>query len=298
MALAAAGLVALAVFVASYSMMSGRRSFAEARLARISRWGTSDGEDSEATGDFPRSPIAHPSLGSLSSLSSSSAAARVNALIDARLTAAGQPVSAAAFRRIIIFGPLALGALALISFWGTGAELLALMAVVFGLAGPFVWLSGRITRRRQRVNLELPDALDLIVVSLEAGLGFEAALVRITDRADGVLAEELRRVLADMNVGRGRRHALQALAARTGVPAISSLVSAILQAEQTGMSIAQVLRGQSDHLRVVRRQRAEEAAMKAPLKMLFPLVFFIFPSLFVVILGPAVLQLLQSMRSQ
>jgi tight adherence protein C len=103
-------------------------------------------------------------------------------------------------------------------------------------------------------------------------------------------------VLSDVNLGLGRRRAFQGLAARTGVASVGALVTAILQAEQTGMGIAQVLRTQADHLRTQRRQRAEEAAMKAPLKMLFPLVFFIFPALFVVVLGPAVLQLLRTMR--
>jgi tight adherence protein C len=134
------------------------------------------------------------------------------------------------------------------------------------------------------------------VVSVEAGLGLEGAFERIIERGDGPLFDELRHVLADINLGLGRRRAFQGLATRTGVPSVAALVTALLQAEQTGMGIGQVLRAQADHLRTQRRQHAEEAAMKAPLKMLFPLVFFIFPALFVVVLGPAVLQLLRTMR--
>jgi tight adherence protein C len=164
--------------------------------------------------------------------------------------------------------------------------------VVFGVALPLYWLTGRVRRRQMAIGRELPDALDLIVVSVEAGLSLEAAMSRVAEDPRRLLAGEFRRVLADMNLGMGRRIALRGLATRTRIPALASLVSAIIQADQTGMGIGQVLRAQSAYLRSQRKQRAEEAAMKAPLKMLFPLILFIFPSLFVVILGPAVLSLM------
>ncbi|RJQ12578.1 MAG: type II secretion system F family protein [Dehalococcoidia bacterium] len=171
---------------------------------------------------------------------------------------------------------------------------LALLSGGLGVFGPVVWLRGRAARRRLAVERALPDFLDLVVVSVEAGLGFEGAVARIAERAEGPLAAEFRRVLADQNLGATRRQALQSMQQRCPAPGIGSLVSAILQAERTGMGIGQVLRAQGDRLRVRRRQRAEESAMKAPIKMLFPLVFFIFPSLFVVVLGPAVLSLMRS----
>ncbi|PKN80829.1 MAG: secretion system protein [Chloroflexi bacterium HGW-Chloroflexi-9] len=174
-------------------------------------------------------------------------------------------------------------------------SLLALASVGLGLVGPVVWLRGRVARRQAEMQRALPDTLDLIVVSVEAGLGFDAAVARITDQSDGPLAEELRRVLADMSLGMSRRDALQAMALRARASGVSSLVTAILQAERTGMSIGGVLRSQATHVRTLRRQRAEEAAMKAPLKMLFPLMFFIFPSLFIVVLGPPVLNLMRTM---
>lgn len=173
--------------------------------------------------------------------------------------------------------------------------LLVMLAAGTGFAGPITWVRGRATRRQQAIQRALPDTLDLIVVSVEAGLGLEAAFARITEQQDDPLALELRHVLADINLGIARREALQAMARRARSPGVSSLVAAVLQAERTGMGIAQVLRTQASHLRTIRRQRAEEAAMKAPLKMLFPLIFFIFPSLFVVVLGPAVLNLMESM---
>lgn len=294
MVIAAAALVALAVFVASRSILSRRGAATAARLARIA--GPHEAEALAGMGGRVLRPMLRPIAMGIVSISSTSLAARIRARIETRLITAGQPLSPRTFMAILVGAPPALGGIFTALLWGSGTEGLALVIASFGVVGPLVWLSGRVTRRRQQINHELPDTLDLIIVSLEAGLGFEAAIARITDRSEGTLAEELRRVLAEMNVGRGRRHALQALAARTGVPSVGSLVSAILQAEQTGMSIAQVLRAQSDHLRIVRRQHAEEMAMKAPLKMLFPLVFFIFPSLFVVILGPAILQLLKAMR--
>ena len=171
---------------------------------------------------------------------------------------------------------------------------LTLASGALGVIGPLMWLRGRAARRRLAVERALPDFLDLVVVSVEAGLGFEGAVARIVERAEGPLATEFRRVLADQNLGATRRQAMQAMQQRCPAPGIGSLVAAILQAEQTGMGIGQVLRAQGDRLRIRRRQRAEESAMKAPIKMLFPLVFFIFPSLFVVVLGPAVLSLMRS----
>ncbi len=212
---------------------------------------------------------------------------------------AGQPVTLGTFLTIVVVlsGGLGLwmGMGAVRSGMAPGsAILLTGMSSALGVAGPLIWLRGRAARRLLAVERALPDFLDLVVVSVEAGLGFEGAVARISERAAGPLAAEFRRVLADQNLGSTRRAALQSMLQRCPAPGIGSLVAAILQAEQTGMGIGQVLRAQGDRLRVRRRQRAEESAMKAPIKMLFPLVFFIFPSLFVVVLGPAVLSLMRS----
>jgi len=176
---------------------------------------------------------------------------------------------------------------------GTKQQMLfSLVGFGFGLLIPDFWLKGRIQARQGAMRKALPSFLDLLTVSVEAGLGFDAALARVTARESGPLAEEFQRVLQEIRMGKPRRDALKDLGGRTEVKELSGFVAALVQADQLGVSIGNVLRVQAQQMRRSRRQRAEEAAMKAPIKMLFPLVFFIFPSLFIVLLGPAVIQLL------
>jgi tight adherence protein C len=160
---------------------------------------------------------------------------------------------------------------------------------------PGIWLGQQIKRRKHNIVKALPDALDLLTISVEAGLAFDSALQRVTEKWDNELSKEFKRVLTDTRLGRARRDALKDMAARTGVDDVQTFVAAIIQAEQLGVSIGKILRIQSDQMRVRRRQRAEEAAQKAPIKMLFPMVFLIFPALFVVILGPAVPRLMRGL---
>jgi tight adherence protein C len=158
-----------------------------------------------------------------------------------------------------------------------------------GFVGPDFRLSARARRRREAVQADLPDALDLLAVSVEAGLGFDAAVLRLTEHTSGPLAEELSLALSEMRIGRSRQAALRSLAERIGAPELSAFVRAVLQAEHLGMSLSRILRVQGEETRRRRRAAAEEQAMKAPVKMLFPTVAFIFPSMFLVILGPALL---------
>lgn len=161
-----------------------------------------------------------------------------------------------------------------------------------GFLLPAMWL-GRQIKKRQKVILKaLPDALDLLSISVTAGLGFDAALQRVAEKWDNELCREFRRALSDIRLGTQRHEAFRAMTVRTGVEDLTSFVSAVIQADQLGVSMGKMLKIQSDQLRLRRRQRAEEEAQKAPIKMLFPLVFLIFPSMFVVILGPAVPRLL------
>src|SRR5262245_54756128 len=162
---------------------------------------------------------------------------------------------------------------------------------------PGIWLGQQIKKRKKNIIRALPDALDLLTISVEAGLAFDSALQRVTEKWDTELAKEFKRVLTDTRLGRARRDALKDMAARTGVEDVQTFTAAIIQAEQLGVSIGKILRIQADQMRVRRRQRAEEAAQKAPIKMLFPMVFLIFPALFVVILGPAVPRLMTSLGS-
>jgi tight adherence protein C len=171
----------------------------------------------------------------------------------------------------------------------------ALGAGVIGFFAPEFWLTRRIKKRRKMVLLAVPDTLDLLTISVRAGLGFDAALGKVVEKTKGPLADEFRRALAEIRMGKARRDALRDLAGRTEVPALSNFIAAIIQAEQLGVSISKVLQVQSEQLRIERRQRAEEAAAKAPIKMLFPLVGCIFPSMFIVILGPAIILIAMNM---
>jgi len=162
---------------------------------------------------------------------------------------------------------------------------------ILGFCGfflPDVWLSRRIRQRRQELINSLPDALDMLTIAIEAGLSFENALQEIAAKWDNELSREFTRVLRDIGMGMSRRVALLGLSERTGVQDIVSFVASLNQAEELGVSIGRVLSVQAEDLRVRRRQRAQERANQAPIKMMFPLVFLIFPAIFAVLLGPAV----------
>ncbi|HXF70362.1 MAG TPA: type II secretion system F family protein [Thermoflexus sp.] len=158
-----------------------------------------------------------------------------------------------------------------------------------GFYYPMLWLNQQIARRKKEILKTLPDALDLLVICVEAGLGFDAAMQRVAERWNNELGRAFARVLQEIALGRSRKDALRDMAARVDLPEMTTFVAAIIQAEQLGVSIAKVLHIQADQMRLRRRQRAEELARQAPIKMLFPLVFLIFPAMFVVLLGPALL---------
>jgi tight adherence protein C len=166
-----------------------------------------------------------------------------------------------------------------------------------GFMFPEIWLSRRIKKRQKLVLLAVPDTLDLLTISVKAGLSFDGALAKVVEKLSGPLADEFQRSLSEIRVGKVRREALRDVVGRTEVPALSNFIAAIIQAEQLGVPIAKVLQVQSEQLRIERRQRAEELAAKAPIKMLFPLVGCIFPSMFIVILGPAVLLIALNMNT-
>ncbi len=163
---------------------------------------------------------------------------------------------------------------------------------VCGFFLPDFWLSRRVTMRQRDIINSLPDALDMLMITTEAGLSFESGLQEMVTKWRNELSREFARVLRDVGMGQSRRQALLGLSERTGVPDISNFVASLNQAEELGVSIGRVLRAQSEDMRVKRRQRAQEKANQAPVKMMFPLVFLIFPAIFAVLLGPAVPQLM------
>ncbi len=173
-----------------------------------------------------------------------------------------------------------------------------LATALFGFLGyffPQLWLSSKISRRQKEIRRAMPDALDLLTICVEAGLGFDAALSKVSEKWESQLSFAFARVIQEIQLGKVRREALRDMADRVGIPEMTSFVAAVIQSEQLGVSMAKVLRIQSDQMRVKRRQHAEEEAHKAPLKMLIPMALLIFPSLMIVLLTPAALRLMQSM---
>jgi tight adherence protein C len=174
---------------------------------------------------------------------------------------------------------------------------LGLVGFGIGFLIPEFWLGRRIKARQKLILRMIPDTLDLLTISVRAGLGFDGALAKVVEKLPGPLTDEFRRALAEVRVGKARRDALRDMVPRTHVQPLSNFIGAIIQAEQLGVSISKVLQVQSEQLRIERRQRAEEQAARAPIKMLFPLVGCIFPSLFIVILGPAIISIIKTMGS-
>jgi tight adherence protein C len=169
--------------------------------------------------------------------------------------------------------------------------LLAMLFAVGGFIAPGFLVGMRTRKRRDAIRAQLPDALDLLAVSVEAGLGFDGAVDKLSEHMEGALADEFALTLGEIRIGEGRQEALKKLAERTGAPEVASFSRAIIQADQLGISLGRILRVQAADSRLKRQAVAEERAMKSPIKMLFPTVMFIFPAMFLVILGPAFLNL-------
>lgn len=181
---------------------------------------------------------------------------------------------------------------------GLGRGQAIVLAIVSGVAmhiGPDALLDNMIGKRQEEIRTALPDTIDLLTITVEAGLGFDAALDRVSRSTEGALGEELRRTVRDMSLGRPRGESLRAWADRVQLPELRTLVSSLVQAEQFGITIGDVLRSQAEELRERRRQRAEEHAQKIPVKILLPLIFLILPSMFVVLIGPGILDLIEAL---
>lgn len=177
---------------------------------------------------------------------------------------------------------------------GSRIFIASLVFAILGFYFPQLWLSSKITRRQKEVRKAMPDALDLLTICVEAGLGFEAAMAKVSEKWASELSMGFARAIQEIQLGKVRREALRDMAERIDIPEMTSFVAAVIQSEQLGVSLSKVLRIQSDQMRVKRRQLAEEEAHKAPLKMLIPMTLLIFPSLIIVLMTPAALKLMQS----
>jgi len=190
---------------------------------------------------------------------------------------------------------LAIGIVFGLMIGGPGLRIvLAVGGLVVGFFGPNLYLYQKIHERSELLQRELPDAIDLLTISVESGLGFDAAVQQVARNTEGPLAEEFSRVLREMQIGQGRADALRALGERTNVPDMRSFVGAMVQADSFGIPVAQVLRVQSSEMRVKRRQRAEERAQQVPVKITIPLIFCILPTLFIAVMGPAVISIMHN----
>ena len=286
--------LALAVFLVGEvaTAPQRRRSLA---LRRAASYGVRRAQPANVLPRFSERVVA-PAVERLATL-----ALRLNpkASVDAiggRLIAAGvsQRISTSQF--LALKSGLALGGV--IAGAVFGAVLAPVAGVVFapllgvvGFIGPDLILTVRIKARRERIRSELPDALDLLAVSVEAGLGLDGAIAKLTEHMDGALVDEFALTLGEMRIGESRSEALKKLAERVPAPEVSAFVRSVIQAEQLGISLGRILRVQAADSRLRRQAAAEERAMKAPIKMLFPTALFIFPAMFVAILGPAFLNI-------
>jgi tight adherence protein C len=221
------------------------------------------------------------------------------AKLDRWLSLAGRPAGLSLERLVIAKPLLALaGALIGVAMYAKSPSVhiiaLGLFAIAFLYFLPDLLVYNKGVKRQQAIELELPNTLDQLLISVEAGLGFESAMARAGGNGGGPLGQELARTLQDIQVGRPRQEAYEALAQRSSVQDLKSFVRAVIQADKYGIGIAKVLRTQARQARVKRRQRAEEKAMKLPVKVLFPLLLCIFPVLFIVLLGPAGIKIVEA----
>jgi tight adherence protein C len=295
-----AGVAALAVLLI-FLGFAGTRSVdpVQARLTQLGSTQAKNLEELELQQPFLERTL-RPLVGRLSGTVARVTSTSFTEQTAKRLALAGNPgnLRTADWLGIKAVGALIGGVILFLAFGlanvGVGI-LLSLVGLLMGYTIPEFWLGGRIKARQHDIILQIPDALDLLTISVRAGLGFDAALGKVVEKMKGPLTDEFQRALAEVRVGKARREALRDIIPRTEVAPLSNFIGAIIQAEQLGVSISKVLQVQSEQLRIERRQRAEEMAAKAPIKMLFPLVGCIFPALFIVILGPAIILIVKGL---
>lgn len=301
-------LIALSVFATVLFFLIGAASTggsgtvaARARLESFTK-GTPEMEIATASPGFG-ARVLGPMFGGASRAFGNLLPKSMLAGVERKLVIAGEPMTMAGFLTMALISTVSSVSLGVLIYYAMGAGVgIKQLGVLGGFSAvgfylPFYIVNSRAAQRQSAIIRSLPDAFDLITTCVEAGLGLDAALSRVAEKVEGPFAQELSRSLRDIALGKTRREALRELGERTGVPDLIQFTNSVIQAEAMGSSVGTVLRVQSVQLRTRRRQRAEEQAYKAPVKMLFPLVLFIFPTLFIVILGPAAITIMEGFGS-
>ncbi len=301
-ALTSAGLVFGTIFFLLLALLSGNQAGSALARQRLESFKRGGGPEADVSPERPAfgSRVVRPMLQRAATGLANLLPKAVLKGVEKQLVTAGEPMTLNGFLTMVLVSSIASTAFAMLivvasrmKMSGTTLGMIVGVALV-GFYLPFWILKSRARQRQTATIKSLPDAFDLITTCVEAGLGLDAALSRVAEKVQGPFADELSRSLRDIALGKPRRDALKELGERTSVPDLVQFTNAVIQAEAMGSSIGTVLRVQAEQLRVRRRQRAEEAAYKAPVKMLFPLVLCIFPTLFIVILGPAAITITQS----
>lgn len=282
-------------------LMSGSRAIIRARLASIGRAPGLSTVEAEGLSIPFNERVIRPLLDRCGRTARRFAPRSVLLTVERRLVQAGHPnkLQTGTFLGIMVLCAVGFPLVTVILGFALAIPVrtiigLMMLMMLLGLFIPWFWLSKKASERQRAVDLALPDAIDLLVVSVEAGLAFDMALAKVTEKMQGPLPDEFARALNEIRLGKARRAALKDMADRVGAKSLSSFINTVVQGTQMGVSLGNMLRVQSERVRQERRQRAQEMAMKAPIKMLFPMIFFIFPAIFVVLLGPAVIRMIEA----
>ncbi len=283
--------------VAFEASIAQRRRSAKLLEARLENVAVSL-RDEELSRSF-LSRVILPSFGTLGKVAQRLTPLGLRKRLARKLVLTGSPAGwdaekIAAFKLVGLAAGAALGFM--IGIGSGGAKLPALMLLLGGIGyfAPDAVLSGRAQRRQEAIQKALPDTMDLLTISVEAGLGFDAALAQVVRNVDGPLSQEIARMLHELQLGVSRADAFRKLGERTDVDELKAFVVSMIQANKFGVGVANVLRAQAKELRTKRKQRAEQKAMQTPVKILFPLIFCVLPSLFVVVIGPGAIRIFQS----
>jgi tight adherence protein C len=302
-----AGIMILAALTAiTLAVGLTMKSERQIMLDRVRKYGYEQVDDASVLADDLTPPFTErmlrPALQRIAKLRGSTTRRETGEQMRRRLDAAGNPfrISATEFSVVkwAMCGIAVLAGAGLTSIMGLAQSQKIMVVLIFAALGylaPDKWLAVKTAARKNVIERDLPNTIDLLNVSMDAGLGFDAAVARIVEKTTGPLADEFQRALQEMRMGKARVAALRSMADRAQVSELSAFVAAVYQAEELGASMTKVLRVQGEMMRSRRRMRAREIAAKLPVKMLFPLVFCIFPSIFIAVLGPGMIQISKTM---